>query len=250
MNYAILIIFTLLAIIAISFALYGGKIQKTMDSISIYRVASSLVIASILSGVISLYAIVFSLSGSGTPVISSQDAIVDILGILVTVLMGWNIISLVDFKKKADEIDDIKSDFKNVIAGFTQLNFDTFSTNIENRVLLDNCINTLDGLHSCLSESIRHMAEDKLMNKIKKVCDDMEDKQDLVILPGQRNFYMHVLNHVDHRYTKDTKEFLGKTRDSDQNLDEIDQGAVHISVSRDNNLQGELTGSVASDLTR
>lgn len=221
MNYAILVIFTLLAVVAIGLSLYGGNIRKTMDAITMYRVASCLVVASILSGVISLYAIVFSLSGCGTPVVSSQEAIVDILGILVTVLMGWNIISLVDFKKKADEIDDIKSDFKNVIGGFTQLNFDTFSTNIEKRELLDNFITTLDGLHSCLNDSIRRMAENILMDKIKTVCDDMKDIQDFVIIRDKRNFYMHVLNHVDHRHVEDVKSFLQRTRDSEQNLEGI-----------------------------
>lgn len=220
MNYAVLIIFTVLAVIAISLAIYGGKIQKTMDSVSLYRVASCLVVASILSGIISLYAIVFSLPAYATSGVTNQDAIVDILGILVTVLMGWNIISLVDFKKKADEIDYIKHDFKNVISGFTQLNFDSFLTINENSVLLDNCFNTLDDIHSCLNESIRRMAEDKLMDMIKNVCDEMEEKQHLWIAPGRKNFYLHVLNHVDNKFAKDIIDFLNKTSDSAQNFDE------------------------------
>ena len=234
MNYAILVIFTLLAVVAIGLSLYGGNIRKTMDATTLYRIASCLVVASILSGVISLYAIVFSLSGCGTPVVSSQEAIVGILGILVTVLMGWNIISLVDFKKKADEIDDIKSDFKNVIGGFTQLNFDTFSTNIENRELLDKCINTLFGLRSCLNDSIRSMAEDKLMNKIWQVCADMEAEHDFVILRNRRDSYIDVLRQVTHQHTQAIIAFLEDTHDSNQNLnDRISADTIVIEAGRE-----------------
>lgn len=98
--YAILILSAVFSVVAIALAIHGGRIDKKMDEVSLYRVASSLVVASILAGVICFFAIFYSLSGTGAAVISSQDAIVDILGVLVTVLMGWNIISLVDFKKK------------------------------------------------------------------------------------------------------------------------------------------------------
>lgn len=216
--YAILIIFSALAAIAICLAIYGGKIDKTMDSVSLYRVASCLVVGSILSAVISLYAIVYSLSGGGSSFITSQDAIVDILGILVTVLMGWNIISLVDFKKKADEIDYIKHDFENVISGFMQLNFDSFITKGEDSEVLDNCFSALDEIHSCLNESIRQMAEGKLMAMIKCVCYEMSQKGDYWIIPNKKNHYLHSLSHVDNKYTQDVIDFLNKTNNVEHKL--------------------------------
>lgn len=214
--YAILIISAVFSVAAIALAIHGGRIDKKMDEVSLYRVASSLVVASILSGVICFFAICYSLSGNGSSAITSQDAIVDILGILVTVLMGWNIISLVDFKKKADEIDYIKQDFKSVVGGFMQLNFDSFLTKGKKHELLDNCFNALNEIHTCLNDSIRQMAEDKLMGLIKQACDDMVANNNALIYPGKRNTYLHILSHIDSVYSKDIEEFIKKARLDEQ----------------------------------
>ena len=227
--YGILIVFTLLAVIALCCAIYGGRIDKMMDPISLYRVASYLIIASIVSVLISLYAIVFSLSGGGSCEVSSQDAIVDILGILVTILMGWNIISLVDFKKKADEIDYIKHDFRNVISGFMQLNFDSFLTKEENHEILDNCFTALDEIHSCLNENIRQMAEGKLMDMIKHICDEMTQNEDHWLVPDKKNQYLHSLSHVDNKYTQDVIDFLNNANDSEQDLNPDDANNMGFS---------------------
>ncbi len=231
--YALLIIFTILAVIAISLTIYGGKIDKLMDSVSLYRVASCLVVASIISGLISFYAIVYSLSGSSTPEITSMDAIVDIFGILVTILMGWNIISLVDFKKKADEIEYIKHDFQNVISGYMQLNFDSFMTKGMDQNLLDNCFTALNEIHSCLNDSIRQMAEDKLMNMIKRVCDEMKKNGKNWILPNKRNLYLHTLDHVDHKYCQDVRDFIKAASDDEQNY----------TANTDNNMKNIASGN-------
>lgn len=214
--YAILIISAVFAVVAIALAIHGGRIDKKMDAVSLYRVASSLVVASILAGVISFFAICYSLSGNGSAGITSQDAIVDILGILVTVLMGWNIISLVDFKKKADEIDYIKQDFRSVVGGFMQLNFDSFLTKGRKHELLDNCFNALKEIHSCLNDSIRQMAEDKLMRLIKQACDDMVANNNALIYSGKRNTYLHILSHIDSDFTKDIEDFINEAKEDEQ----------------------------------
>lgn len=156
------------------------------------------------------------MTGETSGGITSQDAIVDILGVLVTILMGWNIISLVDFKKKADEIDYIKQDFKNVISGFMQLIFDSSLMIGSMPKLLDNCFKALDEIHTCLNDNIREMAERKLMEQIKQVCDEMVKNNSELIYSGKRNAYLHILSHIDSEYTKDIEEFIQNAREDEQ----------------------------------
>ena len=40
--------------------------------------------------------------------------IVGILSLLITLLLGWNIYTLVDFKRKMNELNDIKKDFRKI----------------------------------------------------------------------------------------------------------------------------------------
>lgn len=228
--YVILVISALFAVVAIALAIYGGKIDKTLDATSLYRVAASLVVASIISGIVSFFAISYALSESSPSGMSTQNAIVDILGVLVTVLMGWNIISLVDFKKKADEINYIKQDFKNVIGGFMQLNFDSFLMIGDKPTLLDNCFKALDEIHTCLNESVREMAVGKLMDLIKQVCDNMTNSGNELILPDKKNIYLYTLNHIDSKYVEDIKAFLNRATYTGQQYASDDQGGAQGNI--------------------
>lgn len=206
--YGVLILASVFAVAAIALAIHGGKIDKKMDAISLYRIASCLVAANIISGVICFFAICLALSGPKIEGLTNQEAIVDILGVLTTILMGWNIVSLVDFKKKADEVDHITQDFKNVIGGFMQLNFNSFPMRGRNSELLDNCFQALEDFHTCLNDDIRQMVEVKLMDLIKRVCDNMINEENNIIFAGKKNHYLHILSHIDSKYTKDVEEFI------------------------------------------
>lgn len=214
--YGVLILMSVFAVIAIGLAIHGGKVDKKLDAISLYRIASCLVVASIISGAICLLAICLALSGPRAEGITSQEAIVDILGVLTTVLMGWNIVSLVDFKKKVDEVDNITQDFKSVISGFMQLNFSSFLMKGENNELLDNCFQALEEIHICFNDCIRQEIEDKLMELIKQVCEDMTSKGNEIIFAGKRNIYLHILNHVDSKYAKDIEDVIKRAKETGQ----------------------------------
>ena len=40
--------------------------------------------------------------------------VVGILSLLITLLLGWNIYTLIDFKEKANELESIKKDFRQI----------------------------------------------------------------------------------------------------------------------------------------
>ena len=214
----IIIVASVFVITGIGLAIYGGFIKKTMDPVSLYRVASCLVVASLIAGCFSFFAICLSLSSPQSEGLSNQEAIVDILGILVTILMGWNIISLVDFKKKVDTIDYISQDFKSVISAVMQLNFNNFMMKGNKDEQLDSCMTALEKVHGCVDDNIRKMAEGQILDLVKHLCEEMKNENNRLVFEGKKNEYAHILSNVDSKYTKDLEEFIKSADESKQTL--------------------------------
>lgn len=220
----VIIVASVLVILGIGLAMYGAYVKKTMDPISLYRVASCLIVASLIAGCFSFFAICLSLSSPKMNGLSNQEAIVDILGILVTILMGWNIISLVDFKKKVDSIDYMSQDFKSVISAVMQLNFNNFMMKGNRDKQLDSCMIALEKVHECVDDNIRKMAEGQIVDLILQLCNDMKKENNLLVFEGKKNEYAHILAGVDSKYTKDIEEFITVADESKQALNGDAQG--------------------------
>lgn len=214
----IIIVASVFIIAGIGLAIYGANIKKAMDPISLYRLASCLIVASLISGCFSFFAICLSLSVPQSVCLSNQEAIVDILGILVTILMGWNIISLVDFKKKVDTIDYISQDFKSVISAVMQLNFNNFMMKGNKDEQLDSCMTALEKVHYCVDDNIRRMAEGQILDLIMHLCEEMKNDNNKLVFEGKKNEYAHILANVDSKYTKDLEEFINSAEESRQTL--------------------------------
>lgn len=210
----VIILGLLIVIAALALALYGGHINKGMDALSLYRIASCLVVASIISGIISVAALYLALPAIKGD-FTHHDALVDILGVLVTVLMGWNIISIVDFKKKAESVDHISDDFSHVISGIMELNLSSFMLAGEKIVLLDNSFNTLEAIQKCQNDNIRKKAEDEILVLINKICDAMKLDKKCYIMSGQRDRYKYLLGHVDSVYTDSILKFINESQNSE-----------------------------------
>lgn len=86
------------------------KIVKTLDAINTYRIASCLVVVSIVCCTVSLFALYIALpqlrGNGGKPLYDYQSVLVTILAILVAILLGWHIISVIDAKSKLQKQDD------------------------------------------------------------------------------------------------------------------------------------------------
>lgn len=214
----IIIVAFVFVVAGIGLAIYGAFIKKAMNPVSLYRVASCLVVASLIAGCFSFFAICLSLSSPQSEGLSNQDAIVDILGILVTILMGWNIISLVDFKKKVDTIDYISQDFKSVISAVMQLNFNNFMMKGNKDEQLDSCMIALEKVHGCVDDNIRKMAEGQILDLVKHLCEEMKNENNRLVFEGKKNEYVHILANVDSKYTKDLEEFIKSADESKQTL--------------------------------
>ena len=109
-THIVILLVVLVAIVAFTFAYIGSKNAQDYEKLTMHNTASSLVVASIIASTVSFASVYIALSGQ--VVLSHQEVFVDILSVLVTVLMGWNIISVVDFKNKMEKIDTLSKDLE------------------------------------------------------------------------------------------------------------------------------------------
>ena len=78
-----------------------------MDEKSIYNVASCLVVVSIVSTTVSFLALILAFPHYENATYDYHGGLVTILAILVTVLIGWNIYSIVDFNRRKNEVNTL-----------------------------------------------------------------------------------------------------------------------------------------------
>lgn len=78
-----------------------------MDSKSMYNVASCMVVVSIISTTVSIFALILAFPHYENATYDYHGGLVTILAILVTVLIGWNIYSIVDFNRRKNEVSSL-----------------------------------------------------------------------------------------------------------------------------------------------
>ena len=203
--YIQLIIVLILSIIAIFLATLGSKIGKGLPAKSMYNIASCLVVASIISGTISFAAITLSLSGDIDS--SRQEVAVGILSVLVTVLMGWNIISVVDIKREASRIGSVSKDMESVVRGILQLSIHSFTLRKEKEAVIDSCFNSLDILRSFEDNQIRDSVQKEVMEVLHYI-NSLCGEKDRVKIYDRKQMYLYILQHTDSPYTKEIEDMI------------------------------------------
>ena len=72
-----------------------------------YNVASCMVVVSIVSTTVSIFALIIAFPHYENATYDYHGGLVTILAILVTVLIGWNIYSIVDFNRRKNEVNSL-----------------------------------------------------------------------------------------------------------------------------------------------
>lgn len=209
------VLFVIVAVGAIYLAIRGGQIRKGMDALSLYRVASCLVVASIISGVLSIAAIYLALPAIKGD-FTHHDALIDVLAVLVTVLMGWNIISVVDFKKKAESMELISDDFQTVISGIMQLNINSFMLIGDKDELFDNCVRTLEHIQNCKNDEIKTMAENEVMELLHRLCVAMYEKNEKSLYEDQKDYYKYTISRIESKYQEEIMKLINEAPGSEK----------------------------------
>ena len=205
--FIILIIIFVISLIAISFAIYGSKIRMGLSPSGMYNVASCLVVASIISGIISFGAIAMALCSDGTMNYSHQDVIVDILAILVTVLMGWNIISLIDIKKEASRISVVSNDVEIVVKGILELSIHSFLLRKEKEAVIDNCFTSLNLLQTCEDGDMKITVQKEVMEVLHYIYSKFYCTEKAKMY-NKKQEYKYILQHIDSPYTDEIRKMI------------------------------------------
>lgn len=195
--YAVLLFFALVSIVALLLTIFGARVIKGLGPKSMYNVAVCLIVASLLSGCLSLFAVWIALQNNEYPIdYTHQDVVVDILGVLVTILMGWNIISVVDIKKKAEDVGRLSNDFGHVVTGIMRLNMRGFMMRDDKDALIDSCFTSLQEILYCDSKEISKSAVEEIMYLLHQIYLSYNGNT-VYIYPNKKQKYLFVLGH-DH----------------------------------------------------
>ncbi len=206
--YIVLLFFTVVCVVALIFSYFGAKIVKGLSPKTMYNVATCMVFASNLSGCISLWAVWIALPNAHNVYYTHQYVIVDILGILVTILMGWNIISVVDIKRKADQVEHISKDFEHVVVGIMRLNMKGFIMRDDYDALIDSCFSSLEEIMNCENRDISKSTIKEIMNLLHQIQILYRNGKDVKIFPNKKQKYLYILNNIDSEYCNDIHKMI------------------------------------------
>lgn len=204
-------------LIAVALAMLGTRIRKKWDAVSMYNTAACLVVSSIIAGTISFLALWLALPNVKGVGYTHQDVVVDIFGVLVTVLMGWNIISVVDIKRKAEKIDCISEDLENVISGIIQLSIHSFTLRPDKDAIIDSCFITLGKVLECDNESVRKAATKEILDVLHNVKQSYKEGENVYIYKDRKLVYQYVLSKVDGVYKNEIEDWISFAQESIDN---------------------------------
>ncbi len=206
-NVLLLMVFVL-AILAGALAFLGSKIKEKWDATSMYNVAACLVVASIIACALSFLAVWVALPNSKDVDYTHQDVVVDILGVLVTVLMGWNIISVVDIKKKAENVESVASDLEKVISSIIQMSIHSFTMRPDKEAVINSCFLALEKAHECRNEFVRKTSIKEIMRVLHQVRCSYRIGEVASIFQGHKERYLSILWGIDDEYKEEIKSMI------------------------------------------
>ena len=183
-----------------------------------YNTAACLVVSSIIAGTISFLAVWLALPNVKVVDYTHQDVVVDIFGVLVTVLMGWNIISVVDIKRKAEKIDSISEDLENVISGIIQLSIHSFTLRPDKDAIIDSCFITLEKVLVCENESVSKAATKEILDVLHNVKQSYKDGENVYVYKDRKLVYQYILSKVDGVYKSELEDWISLAQESEDNI--------------------------------
>lgn len=204
----LLVVVMALALTGLILAIFGTKLKSRWSVTSSYNVAACLVVTSIIACTISFLAVWIALPNSKSVDYTHQDVIVDILGVLVTVLIGWNILSVVDIKKKAEKIDSISEDLESVISGIIQLSIHSFTMRSDKEAIINSCFLSLERVNNCDNEDVRKSAVREIMKVLHEVKKTYKPGDKIQIYKDQRERYQSILWMIDDEYKEEIQEMI------------------------------------------
>lgn len=235
LSHILLLTILILAILAIILASMGARIKKKWDATSMYNVAVCLVFASIIASTISFLALWVALPKINEVDFTHQDVVVDILGVLVTILIGWNIFTVVDIKKKADEVDRISNDFAHVVTGIMRLNMRGFLMRKDKDAIIHNCFASLEEILNCNNRDFGKSAVNEIMTLLHNIYQSYKGST-VYIYPDMKQKYLFILSndYIRSEYKEEIVEMIKGSKDSSSFGEEYATGSNKFEATGSN----------------
>ena len=233
-NTFFLLVVIVLGIVAILLTVFGSKITKGLSPTSMYNISACLIVANIISCTISFAALSLALSGNIS--CSNQDVVVDILSVLVTVLMGWNIISVVDVKREASRINSVSKDMESVVRSILQLSIHSFTMRSDKEAVIDSCFNSLNILKSCEDNQIKCSLQNEIMEVLHYIHTQFSESNSIRVY-GLKDHYKYILKHTDSPYTEEIGDMIDQAETTSR------QEVINFASDSTQNNDFSLTGN-------
>lgn len=147
--------------------------------------------------------------------IDYNGMLIGILSILVTLLIGWQILNYFQIEKKFEclvneKIEKFGEDCKYVLNGIVRINIYNNAMSGSCAFLLDNCFSGLREIKKCKKDILKGFALDNVMELINEI---IEHYDHIEIYKSTRAEYLFEIKDVESRYTNHIKEKLEKAKE-------------------------------------
>lgn len=189
-----------------------------MDSETKMNVANALIWVSIITCTLAIASIIGMVCiSTDNPKEMQTNIQVDVLAILVTVLIGWNILNYMQFKdsmKKIaqEEVKSVTEDYKAILNGLTMLNGKNAMLAGNFAYLIDNSFDALQKISDCKNEELSRFAIDYVMDFIYEIS----RTEDANIFKDKRNEYVYILEKINHKYRTGIMKFLENAEEEER----------------------------------
>lgn len=193
-----------------------------MNTETKYRVASCLVVMSLISCSMSLIALYIAIPQIPNNTYDYNGTLVTILSVLVTLLLGWNIYTVVDFNRKVEKAEEkvgeeievikaesqkLKDDYLELENSLKYMQSDITFTSVFNYAMKIDKETTfvqyaidgyIDALNVAIKDGLNKDRIDVVVDSLFTILDKPNDSKSL-ILPNMTNVYYSVVSEIPKR---------------------------------------------------
>lgn len=182
-----------------------------------------LCVAAVLISVVSL---IISVARNYTYDVDYPSLLVSVLSVIVTILIGWQVVNYVlmekHIKNTLDEsLKAVTKDYEAILNGIVRLNLYNHDLKGNCALLTDNCFECLKDIAECRNENLRRFATNAVMEILYELRKHY--KCNYEIYAGRKNRYLYILSKTDSPYTRDIEKAIAHTTEvSDSDRSKID----------------------------
>lgn len=194
-----------------------------MDSETKMNVANALIWVSVITCALAIASIIGMLCVStDSPKEMQTDIQVDVLAILVTVLIGWNILNYMQFKdsmKKIaqEEVKSVTEDYKAILNGLTMLNGKNAILAGNCSFLIDNGFTSLEKVLCCENKALNSFAIEYIMDFIYNVFNNFSEKDKVEIYKDKKFEYKFLIDKIEYKKKYKIVHFIDISKEVEKN---------------------------------